>query len=724
MIQTPKDAAGALTQSIKQKGYTPEALHEYTDADGKPHYWRVRLKNKETGEKYIRPMSFSGERYELKEPSFEPGKKPLYQLHRLAQDREDPIYICEGEWCVDRLLKLGVLATTSGAANSAETADWSPLAGREVIIWPDNDEAGKNYGNDVAVILQALDCTIHIVDVDTLSLPPKGDVIDWMAQDPTNDKGKLATIPLLFPGNASTDAAQEDIRDVISHLALLPNLEYEQQRRAVAKKFGIKVPTLDKEVYAAREAYLSAQEDESLFFPAVQPWHTPVDGAELLNKIYSATNQFIICEPKTAIAVALWIAFTWFIDDVQIAPLAVITAPEKRCGKSQLLDLIGRLARKPLPASNISASALFRVIEAHSPTLLIDEADSFFEGKEELRGIINSGHSRSSAFVIRTVGDDFEPKSFSTWGAKAISGIGKLADTLMDRSIVLELRRKLPSEKVARLRYAAPDLFPCLASKLARFSHDGAEAIQNARPVLPDNLNDRAQDNWEPLLAIADYAGGEWPQRAREAANAIAGGNDESSVSYSTMLLSDIQEIFNEKGGDRIFSKELINALCEDDLKPWATYSRGHPIKPHQLARRLSAYGIKPTLMRIGYENGRGYKKIDFSDAFARYLSSHTFPENAVTPLQNSANPIVSTVTECNGQNSGNVTGVTPLQNEAKPIKAVVTPCNVTKNEGVTLQAASLLGCNGVTDKKGVYSEEKIIGTDPVSGEDIVEVTL
>lgn len=145
---------------------------------------------------------------------------------------------------------------------------------------------------------------------------------------------------------------------------------------------------------------------------------------------------------------------TWFIDVVQVAPLAVITAPEKRCGKSQLLFILGRLVYRPLAASNITAAALFRSIDLWGPTLLIDEADAFIKDNEELRGLLNCGHTRDSAYIIRVVGDNFTPTRFNVWGAKALAGIGHLSETLMDRSVTLELRRKTPYEKVDRLRHA------------------------------------------------------------------------------------------------------------------------------------------------------------------------------------------------------------------------------------------------------------------------------
>jgi putative DNA primase/helicase len=197
-------------------------------------------------------------------------------------------------------------------------------------------------------------------------------------------------------------------------------------------------------------------------FPLVMPWHETIDPAELLTSISNTIQRFIICPPETAHAATLWIAMTWFIDVVQVAPLAIITAPEKRCGKSQFLFLLARLVNRPLAASNITPAALFRSIDTWKPTLLIDEADTFMRENEELRGLLNCGHTRDSAKIIRIVGDKHIPKYFNVWGAKALAGIGRLADTLVDRSISLELRRKLPHEKTERLRHAEPESLTCI----------------------------------------------------------------------------------------------------------------------------------------------------------------------------------------------------------------------------------------------------------------------
>ena len=250
---------------------------------------------------------------------------------------------------------------------------------------------------------------------------------------------------------------------------------------------------------------------------------------------------------------------------------------------------------------------------------MIDEADAFMKENEELRGIINSGHTRDTAFVIRTTGDDHTPTRFSTWGAKAIAGIGRLADTLMDRSIILELRRKLPTEQVERLRYAEPSLFPDLRSMLARFAEDCREAVRIARPALPESLNDRQQDNWEPLLAIAQVVGGDWPDKALKAALKLS-GTESMAQTIGTELLADIRAIFESRNIDRIKTADLIDALCDDDEAPWCAYNRGKAISSRQIAKRLKDYGITSGTIRISGTTAKGYLLADFTEAFSRYI--------------------------------------------------------------------------------------------------------
>lgn len=426
---------------------------------------------------------------------------------------------------------------------------------------------------------------------------------------------------------ATESGSDPDAKEEVRRLASMTPIEYAQARENAAKRLKVGKGDLDRAVRAAqREEQEATAKGGALEFPEVIPWGERVDGAVLLSELRGVVREFIVCEDETAVAVALWCAFSWFVDVVKVAPIAIITAPEKRCGKSQLLDIMGKLARRPLPVSNITAAALFRVIEQATPTLLIDEADSFLDRSEDLRGIINSGHSRTSAQLIRTVGDDHEPKVFSTWGAKVLCGIGKLPETIMDRGIILELRRKLPAEKVGRLRHADPERFATLCAKLARWSDDTSEVIRHARPALPEALNDREQDSWEPLLSVADLARGIWPELARSTALRLSERNAENTVSTGTELLADIREVFQTKGEDKLSTKSLLAELTRDEEKTWATYNRGLPMKPPQLAKCLNGYGISPGSIRTYKGTPKGYRLEQFKEAFARYLD--TTPSN------------------------------------------------------------------------------------------------
>jgi putative DNA primase/helicase len=499
-----------------------------------------------------------------------------------------------------------------------------------------------------------------------------------------------------------------DVSRSVAELAALSRIDYDRVREAEAKRLKVRVSTLDSEVEKLRPA---KSDGKVGMFPAVEAWPVPVEGAALLDDVRAQVERYIVCGPEVRTACALWVAFTWLIDRVSVAPLAVITAPEPRCGKSNLLDLIGRLSLRPLVASNVSPAAVYRVIEAHCPTLLIDEADSFMKENEELRGVINSGHTRASAYVIRTVGDDHEPKQFSTWGAKALSGIGRLPQTIMDRALVLELRRKLKGERVAKLRHADPAAFERLRRKLARFANDEGETIERARPAIPDSLNDRAADNWEPLLAIADVAGGDWPQAARDAALKLA-GVERDPLSYSAELLSDVRAVFERKAVRRISSADLLAGLCDDDEAPWATYHRGKSMTPRQLARLLSGYGIGSKNVRIGYDTPKGFDLKQFEDAFARYLSSDTpLPESATAPQPSNEEGFAVAERQSASATRPRVSATSHTATSDDP--ATETEISVARGgygEGVadreinsaTLQTAWNNGCGGVADKNGV----------------------
>jgi len=485
--------------------------------------------------------------------------------------------------------------------------------------------------------------------------------------------------------------SKEDDAATLKFLSTISELEYDRQRKQFAKKLGVRPSTLDRLVQMVRKT----QEQQSIVLDNVQPWSESVNANQLLNEIRDTIHRYIVCDQETAITVSLWTAMTWFIDSIQIAPLAIITAPEKRCGKTQLLLLLSKLVYRPLMASNISPSALFRSIDAWQPTLLIDVADAFLCENEELRGLINCGHSRDSAFIIRVVGENFVPTRFNVWGAKAISGIGHLADTLMDRAVIFKLRRKLPYETVERLRYADPGLFLELSAKLARFAQDNREQIKQARPVLPSELNDRAQDNWEALLAIADIAGGDWPLVARKTALKIS-GIDDGQISYNQKLLADIHEVFRQRQTNKIFTDDLIKTLCQDEEKGWSVCNRNQPITSRQISEKLKGYNIHSKDVRLGQLVKKGYYLDDFTDAFSRYLSEKNICEDT-------ANFAATTLHDCFDKGFS-VANIDP--------KTLQTQCSATQKSNATRQPTEDKACSVVaansTEQKHKFSRQDV----------------
>lgn len=466
--------------------------------------------------------------------------------------------------------------------------------------------------------------------------------------------------------------------EVIKDLANLSKLEYEKVRLENAKALSFRPTVLDDLVKAEREKNSGIEGGgKRLPFNEIEPHDAPIDPAQLLSEVVDAIRQFIILDKEQAHAAALWVALTHFIDVVEVAPLVIINAPEKSCGKTQLLTVLGRMSYRPLPASNASASALFRAVELWKPTILIDEADTFFRDNAELHGMVNAGYLRDG-YVLRSeaVGDSFEPRMFSVFSAKALAGIAlekHLPDATMSRGVVFNLRRKMPHESASRLRHAERGLFNRLAAKLARFAVDYSEQVRHARPTLPDALSDRDQDNWDGLLAIASCAGVEWIARATSAALKLSGAG-EKTVSLGAELLTDIQHVFESKRIEKISTADLIAALIADDEKSWATYNRGKPVSGKQIAARLSGYGIRSKTIRIGYEVARGFEISQFNDAFARYLSET--PILSVTSLQPSIHAGFD-VTD-----GSHVTVTQPLS--------------------VTPEAPPLLACNSVTPKTPV----------------------
>jgi hypothetical protein len=350
---------------------------------------------------------------------------------------------------------------------------------------------------------------------------------------------------------------------------------------------------------------------------------------DLLDRVCAFVRRYVVLSDAQADAVALWVLHTHAFAAAETTPYLEISSAEKQSGKTRLLETLELLVANPWLTGRTSVSVLARKVDAEQPTLLLDESDALFAGdkahSEELRGILNCGFRRGGKTTINvaTGQSGWTPTDFSVFSAKAIAGLGVLPDTLASRSITIRLRRRRDDEQVERLRYRkATQLAQPLRERLERLLPacvtDLVE-ITDAEPSMPAGLSDRAEDVWEPLIAIADLAGGDWSQRARAAAVELAAANTESETSIGVRLLADIQAIFRERGVAEISSTELVYALSAREESPWETWGYGRGLTPHALARLLKQFDIRPRHMPDG--KSRGYALTQFEDAFSRYLA-------------------------------------------------------------------------------------------------------
>ena len=353
-------------------------------------------------------------------------------------------------------------------------------------------------------------------------------------------------------------------------------------------------------------------------------YRTPA-GAALLDKLAAFVRRFVVVSEAQAYALALWIVHTHAFGAADASPYLAVTSPEKQRGKSRLFEVLEILVAKPWKVITPTEAVIFRKIDKDQPTLLLDETDAIFgkrngENYEELRALLNAGNRRGTS-VPRCVGTSQALVSFSIFCPKALAGIGELPDTIADRSIPIRLKRRAPGELIERFRRRDAEVeSEPLCMDASAWAEHAVPVLAEARPELPDELDDRAQDAWEPLLAIAELAADEWPVRARAAALELSNGAEHEDKSFGVRLLADIRDVFDEQGVARIASAALAAALHEIEESPWAEW-HGKPVTTAAIARLLSDYEIKPKVIRIGDETPRGYRREQFEDPWERYLS-------------------------------------------------------------------------------------------------------
>jgi putative DNA primase/helicase len=432
----------------------------------------------------------------------------------------------------------------------------------------------------------------------------------------------------------------------------------DQLCKELSEPLGVKVDVL--RLFGAE----IESQSRKIIFQTFDPWPEPVDINTLIQDLVELYRKHVVLDDSNLLTVVLWGLLTFFADSDKIdtMPILTITSPEKRCGKTRLQSVLEWIVYRPLSASNISGAAVYRTVEIYGPTLLLDEVDTFIKDDEQLLGIFNSGHTRQKAFVIRTNPITMEPERFSVWCPKSFALIGRLPGTLLDRSIEIRLDRKKRVDKVSPLRDTPLEKRLEFQRKILRWVADYGNQLEPLDPSTIQQLNDRAADNWVPLLQVAELAGQVWFDNAKKAMIALNPQESDPETeahneNLATAVLNRLRRIFynfvqvpvrdlaeakaraagkseeeieaagkdatqNVSPTDDLFipTSDLLVKLNADKEAPWADWHKGtvEGLSAEKLSRILRPYKVKS--VRLRRAQPMGYKFGILRPVFERYL--------------------------------------------------------------------------------------------------------
>lgn len=437
--------------------------------------------------------------------------------------------------------------------------------------------------------------------------------------------------------------------------------------------------------------------------------------ASSLDEVVAVLHRYVAWPSREAAdAVALWIAATHAQRVAEHATRLFLMSPVKRCGKSRALDLVAALSRRVLIAANLSPAALYRSMSEADPlTVVLDEADAIFkgnrtasEGREDLRGLLNAGFGRNRP-VPRYNVDTRQVESFPTFAMVALAAIGRLPDTIEDRAVIIRLQRRAAGEEVAGLRQRDLAALKPLRARLAGWIGAHLKDLELADPVLP--VADRAADCWMPLVAIADLAGGTWPERARIACLKLTGNADEDD-SAGIMLLQDLATFYADRADGFAPTAAILDYLNTLEERPWPDWN-GRPLTARNLARLLKPFNVERTTQRTTLQGlAKGYVFAGaLAEAVQRYATPSVTRVTTVTATQNAVQHVQAVVTD---KKHVSVTTVT----EPKPLPTVTDVTDVPKIS-VTTEAPSqtlqLAGVTDVTDVTDVLGNKEAVPSPP-----------
>jgi putative DNA primase/helicase len=535
------------------------------------------------------------------------------------------VFIAEGEAKADLLWSWNVAATCcAGGAKKWKPQHSECLRDADVILLPDNDNAGWEHINKVGVELVGIAKRIRV-----LVLPDakaKDDIIDWAGAGGTRERldallneARDWRPPAADAQNEKRTEAKHAEDELIENLAKLQGLEFARERKRLAHDLGVNLRDIDDEVKAHREKVAPLYGHW-----ITEPWPEPVDGDSLLRDIIRRICCHVVITDDGALTIALWIMLSWVHDEIAIhSPILNINSAEPESGKSTTMGLIAFLMPKCIASVEASEAPLYRAIKRWQPSFAFDEFDNILadDDKAALRSVINSGHTRGQA-VLRCVTDDHTPELFSTFAPKAIGMCGrKLPPPTLSRCIFVELRRRRKDEHFEKFKHVDDSELADLRRRLRRWAMDNEDTLRNANPSMPDELQNRRADNWRIQFAIADLAGLDWGDKARAAATKIEGKADNRTI--GVRLLADIKALFDaDPEAHCMHSATIVAGLAEDPEKPWAEFTRGKPLTQNRLAKLLGTYEItSQTVTPPGLKDAKGYYRSQFEDVWSYYLS-------------------------------------------------------------------------------------------------------
>jgi Protein of unknown function (DUF3631) len=423
-----------------------------------------------------------------------------------------------------------------------------------------------------------------------------------------------------LPRGPTVESVERALRELAAQLNGSDPLRHIMVHAAAAQLLAARdVKYADRMVRAA--LHLHEDEEDSGPPPPTddEPWPDAVDGPALLAAMRSLLVKYTVLPPGAADMLSVFALATHAVDAFNAVPYVMVSSPTASCGKTRLLEMLQLLVRRPWRPAILTGPVLFRGIEQYEPTLLLDEAEVVRqrgEAAENVRAVLHVGYRRG-ATVERCVGDEFALRSFRTFGFKVFAAIGDLPGTLLSRCIPIPMRRRGAGEQIARFvpRECEP-AGAALRRQCRRWVADNGDALRACVPSLPEFLDDRRAEIWEPLFAVAGAAGGEWGPAITQAAATLAGVR--AAEGANVQLLADLRVVMG--GRDKVSSRDLVAALTKMEDRPWPEWSRGKPLTTRQLAALLRPFGIGPKALWIAGETQKGYEPAAFEDAWARYL--------------------------------------------------------------------------------------------------------